>query len=132
MHNYKTLIVTLALHTMIVGCQSLPQNEKPICSDQDNCVEVTGELDYANTTQGNLFLLKTEADQPAMCVALSDDLSEERVKKYEKHNVTVMGEKQNLTEFPNCAFIKYGNTNIPCGYCNGSVFLAKQITPQTP
>lgn len=96
------------------------------CAPGIECV-VHGELVRKRTPQGDFFEI-VRPERGEMCVGFENQSIANRVGPSQSLNVSLKGLMVKRSEAPDCAFLRYGETNIPCGYCLGeSIFIANEL-----
>jgi len=63
----------------LAGCHTSQTLNEAACLENNQCTILTGELDYRDTTEGNLFLLRNNDNKKRVCVALGK-VSERKAK----------------------------------------------------
>lgn len=95
------------------------------CNVAGTCVFV-GTLTRTNITQGDLYELQTSNSKMKICLVVEESINS-KIENYSYEKVEVSGKMSPLLESPNCAFIKYGNSYIPCGYCGENILSITRI-----
>lgn len=111
---------------LLGGCHTSPPidhtNADTACEIGASC-QISGTLTSTPSLYGDVFLLEDSSlSGQEFCIA---DGTEKGLSPKTEGPVLLVGELLNRNETDACIYVQYGNSNIPCGYCPGTlVFMA--------
>lgn len=130
MSNDRMIVISnIALFSLVlVGCTSKASSfsHNQTCERSMPCT-ISGTLSYQSTVFGAFFELDFLKEQQSLCVA-REGVTIDALKRYAGKQISLSGRFEDFVEFPDCAYIKFGDSQLPCGYCGDKVFVATEIT----